>query len=353
MRKYAGTFASILSLILLAHLGFQGCNKSNLTTPPPVSVPIKGTVVDSTTNIPAPFANVELGSSGVRTSPTGTYSFSNSQIQSGNYVMKVVADGYQTASKSIRVISDTTQVIDFFIQALQETVSLNSTIQPNSYSATNFSFANYPFVQCSNNIMSHDVNVTIQIDALSQPIHVIVVSPDGSYKIDNDVSKAGLDQTFMANSCSNWAVVLYDSEGVQAACSGKVTMDFSNYPISNDTLLTNVVVPFSFPSIAENTAASFSRFMEIGMGYQLSLNISGSTNNDIGLIISDPDSNILFNESVNNNYSSPTFIAAKNGFYKFEFANVTSFAPNKSNFRASSIASARSVYGTLVINHLN
>lgn len=347
-------FKDLISLSLLSSIIFlsaQGCNKNNLTTPPPVSVPIRGTVVDSTTNIPVPFVIVQLGSQAVTTSSMGSYSFSYSQAQSGAYTMKAIANGYQTGSKQIRVISDTTQTVDFYIQALQETTSLNNVVEANSYSLQKFNFDNYSFVQCSNGIMSHDVKVTIQIDTATYPLHVIVVSPDGSYKCDQSVTAIGFNDAFMSNLCGSWAVIVYNSATAQATYSGKLNMDFSNYPISSDSVSTNVMVPINFPSIASDSSASFTRFLEAEMSYHLQLNISGGSNNRIDLIISDPGSNILLNQLISDNYTSPTFVATKEGFYKFIFSNKSPIASTRSVSIVASVTSSASVSGALVVSH--
>ncbi len=339
----------LLPLLLLIFLGSQGCNKSNLATPPPVSVPIQGSVFDSTTHTPVPFAIVELGSHAVKTSSNGTYSFPYSLVQSGTYLMEVLASGYQTASEQVKVIPDTTQTMDFYVQAVQETTFVNSTIDPNSYSMQKFSFDSYSFVQCSNGILSHDVKVTIQLDTVTNPVHITVVSPDGSYKLDQMVTGANFTQEFMSNLCGGWAMVVYDSGAAQTAYSGEIIMDFSSYPPTSDSLSTSIMVPFNYPSIASDSSASFSRILVADMNYQLRLNISGNSDDNIYLIIYDPESNILFDRLVSGNYVSQSFAAARDGFYTFKFSNEFPVASSR-RYNQSSVASSKSVSGVLAIN---
>ncbi len=348
IRTFINDLIFLLPLLSLTIIGAPGCSKNNPTTSVRVSVPITGIVVDSTTNIPVPFATVELGSSGVTTSSMGTYSFSYSQIQSGTYTIKVVANGYYAASKQIQVISDTTQIVDFAIKALQDTINLSAMADAHSYSFHKFSFDSLPAVQCTNGIMSHDVKVTVQLDEVPQPVRVIVVDPRGSYEFEQDTAKIGFSQAFLSYLCGDLVLVVYNWSATQVTYSEKVILDFSNYPISSDTVPTNVMVPFDYPSIASDSSASFSRFLEANMGYQLRMVVLGGSNNDIHLVIYDPSSAALFDQSVNNGYVSQTFTAAKDGFYTFKFSNGSSVVPARI---VSGVTSSRSVSGILVISH--
>jgi len=340
----------VLFLPFLIFFGAPGCNKNNLTFPPPVSFPIEGIVVDSTTNVPVPFALVQLGPATVKTLPNGTYSIPGSQIQSGTYTMKIVADGYYTPSKLVQVISDTTQIVNFSIQAIQDTIDLNSSIAPGSYFSQSFNFDAFPFIQCSNGKVNHDVKITFEINSTTNPVYSVVVAPDGSYQFERSSIELPFEGVLRSNLCGDWAVAIYDSGAAPATFSGKIILDFSNYPISGDSGTASVMVPFNYPSIATDSSASFSRFLETNISYQLRFAIVGSSDNNIDLTIRGPGSNTLFDQLVNGNYVSPNFVAAKDGFYTFEFSNKLPISSTNSVSTASSVASSKSVSGTLVIS---
>ena len=88
--------------------------------------------------------------------------------------------------------------------------------------------------------------------------------------------------------------------------------------------------------------------MEIGLDYQLNMDISGGANNDIGLVLPDPDSNSVIRRTISDSFTSPRYGAAENDFYTFEFSNQSMAV---SSMLISKSAAVGSVSGVLVISH--
>ncbi len=336
MKRTATAYFDLFVLLTGMALLTSGCSKSNPTGP--ATGTITGAVTDATTNTTISGATVTLGTQSATTSSGGSYSFSN--VQAGNYTVTASANGYNSTSQQIQVSAGVPQTVDLSLQAVQESVPINSTLNSGYYSWQSFSFDTYPFVQCSNGFMSHNVRVTVTVNPTSNPINIIVMRPDGYYKLEADSTTAGLNQSFESNACGTWEVVVWNYGNAQTTISGNVSMDFSNYSVSGNDGSAQVQVPINYPSISpgSNGYAYFSRFLKQGMTYNLQLNISGGSGNDINLIIKNPDGSSAFDSRVSGNYTSQTFTATSTGLQLFEFDN------------SFSVFSSKSVTGTLLIN---
>ena len=281
----------------------------------PASTTVSGTVVDAVTSTPVASATVVLGSRSTTTSSNGSYSFS--QVQPGSYTMAVSASGYNSASKQISVSPGVPQIVDFSIRAVQETVNFGTTLNPNYYSWTSFSFDSYSFVQCSNGLMGHNVKVTVTVNPTPNPINVIVMRPDGFYKLEVNSVTAGFTRSFMSNACGRWMIVVENFGTAQTTYSGTVTMDFSHYSVSSNDISSPVQVPID-TSVAPSSLVYVRRFLKAGMTYNLQLTVSGT----IYLTIKDPSfSVVLDNQKVDGTYTSQSFVATQDGLYWFRFEN--------------------------------
>ncbi|MCL4538853.1 MAG: carboxypeptidase regulatory-like domain-containing protein [Bacteroidetes bacterium] len=304
----------------------------------PSTTTVSGTITDATTNTTISGATVTLGTQSATTSSGGSYSFSN--VQAGNYTVTASANGYNSTSQQIQVSAGVPQTVDLSLQAVQESVPINSTLNAGYYAYQPFSFDAYPFVQCSNGFMSHNVKVTVTVNPTPNPINIIVMRPDGFYKFEVDSTTGGFKQTFESNACGTWQVIVWNYGNAQTTVSGNVSMDFSNYSVSGNDGSAQVQVPINYPSISpgSNGYAYFYRFLKQGMTYNLQLNISGGSGNDINLIIKNPDGSSAFDSRVSGNYTSQTLTATSTGLQLFEFDN------------SFSVFSSKSVTGSLLIN---
>lgn len=304
----------------------------------PAATTVSGTVTDATTNTTIAGATVTLGSQSTTTSSAGSYSFSN--VQAGTYTVSSVASGYNSSSEQVQVSAGVPQTADISLQAVQESVNLGATINATSYNWTSFSFDTYPFVQCSNGVLGHNVKVTVTVNPTTNPVNIIVMRPDGYYKIEVDSTTSGLNKTFESNACGNWEVIVWNYGSAQTTYSGSVTMDFSAYSVSSNDISSQVQVPINYPSIPPGTNGYvyFYRFLKQHMTYSLQLDISGGSNNDVNLVIKNPDGSSAFDSRVSGNYKSQSFTATSDGLELFEFDN------------SFSVISSKSVTGSLFIS---
>jgi hypothetical protein len=218
-------------------------------------------------------------------------------------------------------------------QSTQESVSLGNTLNANQYYWQAFNFDNYPFVQCSNGLMSYNVDVTVTISPTTSPVNVIIMRPDGFYKFEVDSESAGFTKSFMTNACGNWEVIVWNYGTAQTTYSGTVAMDFNNYPVQNNDISSPVQVPIDI-SIPTSSTDQVMRFLKAGMTYQLQLTVSGA----VYLSIYNPDnSTALASQQINSSYTSQTFVATQDGYYAFDYQN-------------QNVLSSKSVTGSLVIN---
>jgi len=306
----------------------QGTSQTLNFSLQPAATTVSGTVIDATTSTPVPSATVTLGSQTTTTSSAGSYTFSN--VQPGSYTITASANGYNSTSKQIQVSGGVPQTVDLSLQAVQKTISLGQTLNAGYYGWQPFSFDSYPFVQCSGGVMNHNVKVTVTINPTPNPVNIIVMRPDGYYKFEVDSTTGGLNKSFLTNACGYWEIIVWNYGNAQTTYSGNVSIDFSNYLASSDDISSQVQVPINYPSISAGTGAYFFRFLKKNMTYSLQLNISGGSNNDINLRITNPDGSYAFNGRVSGSYNSQTFTATSDGLQLFDFDNSFSFISSKS-----------------------
>ncbi|MGB6066358.1 MAG: hypothetical protein WBG50_16265 [Desulfomonilaceae bacterium] len=218
-------------------------------------------------------------------------------------------------------------------QSTQESVSLGNTLNASQYYWQAFNFDSYPFVQCSNGLMSNNVDVTVTIAPTSNPVNVIIMRPDGYYKFEVDSESTGFTKSFMTNACGDWEVIVWNYGTAQTTYSGTVAMDFSNYPLETNDISSQVQAPINI-SIPTSSTDQILRFLKAGMTYQLQLTVSGT----VYLSIYNPDnSTALASQQINSSYTSQTFAANQDGFYAFDYQN-------------QNVLSNKSVTGSLLIN---
>ena len=330
----------ILSTMILLMLTLVGCgSKSNSPTGPggSSSATVTGVITDSKAGTPVSGATVTIGSLSATSDASGSYSITS--VPTGQANVSIAAAGY-TSYNGTAQVSGTTQTLNFSITALQVSVPFSSTLDPQYYSSTILNTAGYSYYQYnSSGLGNHNVKITVQISSAATPVWFALVRPDGYYDVQSTSAGAGFSQTITTNACGNWAVVLWNQGTAQASVSGTITIDFSNYLPQVNDLASNVSVPISYSSITAGTSTSFMRFLQVNLSYNLALNISGGSNNDINLDITNPDGNSVFSQRVSGAYNSQSFVATKSGFYTFTFDN------------SFSVISSKSVTGNLNIAH--
>ncbi len=322
--------ATLLTITLI------GCSKSSPTGPS--SSTVTGVVTDSKAGTPVAGATVYIGNKSTTTDGSGSYSITS--VSGGVSVAdSVTAPGY-TSYSGVTDVTGGNQTVNFSITALQQSIPFSTTIDPNYYSTETLHMGGFSFYPPnSSGLGSHNVKVTIQVSSAATPVYLAFVRPDGYYDIENTSAGAGFSQTITTNAAGDWALVLWNQGTAQVTVSGTITIDFSNYlPPIND-LASTVKVTLNYPSISAGGSAFFERFMQANLNYNLTLNISGGSNNDINLEITNPDGNSVFSQRVSGTYNSQSFVATKSGLYGFTFDN------------SFSVLASKSVTGTLNITH--
>jgi hypothetical protein len=330
----------ILSAILLALFSVIGCGSKNSAPTGPggsSSTTVTGVITDYKASTPVAGASITIGSQSATSDASGSYSITS--VTTGQATVSVTAPGYTDYIGSAQV-SGTTQTLNFSITAVQVSVPFSYALDPRYYAYYPLNLAGYSYYHYnSSGLGTHNVKITIQISSAPSSVYLAFVRPDGYYDVENTSAGAGFSQTITTNACGNWAPVLWNQGVAQVSVSGTMTIDFSNYlPQAND-LASSVLVPVNYQSISAGTSASFVRFLQANLNYNLSLNISGGSGNDINLDITNADGNSVFNQRVSGAYNSQTFVATKFGFYTFAFDN------------SFSTISSKSVTGNLKITH--
>lgn len=331
----------IFSAIILFTLTLIGCSKksSNPTGPGgSSSATVNGVVTDSKAGTPVSGATVTIGSQSTTSDASGSYSIPS--VPTGQANVSVAMAGYTTYDGTA-LVSGATQTLNFSVTALQVSAPFSTTLNPQYYSSTTLNMAGYNYYQYnSSSLGSHNVKLTVQISSAASPVYLAFVRPDGNYDIENASAGAGFSQTITTNACGNWALVLWNKGTAQVTVSGTITIDFSNYLPQVNDLASTVVVPINYSSISAGTSISYLRFFQANLSYALGLNISGGSNNDINLSITDPSGNsVLVSQRVSGAYNSQTFVATTSGLYTFTFDN------------GFSLISSKSVTGNLKITH--
>lgn len=219
----------------------SGCSKSNPAGPSSGTVTgtITGTVTDVSTGNPIDSASVILGSSYTTTNSKGSYSFS--KAPTGADTVTVIASGFVSQTKAVKVSSSGSEILNFSMQPT--TTSLSGTVTD--------SVTNTPIAGATVTIGSQSTTTSsagsYSFSGISAGSYTIAVSANGYVSSTKKIQiSAGQPQ-----------IVNFSLQPTGTTVSGTITDATTNKPIPSaivklgqSTVTTSAQGGYSFPNMS-------------------------------------------------------------------------------------------------------